>query len=58
MRFMIIQIIYKLNPTPFEASGLVVMGFVLWVEGSGKQGLRVVRGEAFFVRFLRDSRLC
>ena len=44
MRFMIIQIIYKLNPTPFDASGLVVMEFVLWVEGSGKQGLRVVEG--------------
>ena len=43
MSFMIIQIIYKLNPTPFFSSGLVVMGFLLWEEGSGKQGLRVVQ---------------
>ena len=26
------------------ASGLVVMGFLLWEEGSGKQDLRVVEG--------------
>ena len=40
-----------------SASGLVVTGFLLWEEGSGKQDLRVVGwwGEAFFVRFLRDN---
>ena len=40
------------------ASGLVVMGFLRWEEGSGKQDLGVVEGEAFFGRFLRDSLLC
>ena len=28
----------------FYASGLIVMGFLLWEEGSGKQDLRVVEG--------------
>ena len=55
MSFMIIQIIYKLNPTPFGpcCDGVSTVG-----GGVRKAGLRVVGGEAFFVRFLRESRLC
>ena len=30
--------------TGFRTSGLVMMGFLLWKEGSGKQNLRVVEG--------------
>ena len=45
MSFMIIRVIYKLNLLDaFCASGLVLMGFLLWEEGSGKQDLRVVEG--------------
>ena len=41
MSFMIIQIIYKLAwSDAFCASGLVVMGFLLWEKGSGMQDLR------------------
>ena len=39
MSIMIIQIIYKIESDAFFASGLV-MGFLLWEEGSGKQDLR------------------
>ena len=42
MRFMIIQL--EIESDAFCASGLVVMGFLLWEEGSGKQDLRVVEG--------------
>ena len=34
----------KIESDAFCASGLFVMGFVLWEEGSGKQDLRVVGG--------------
>ena len=34
----------KIESDAFCASGLFVMGFVLWEEGSGKQDLRVVVG--------------
>ena len=44
MSVMIIQIIYKLNPTPFALRALL-----WWEEGSGKQDLRVVVGWGFFV---------
>ena len=34
----------KIESDAFCASGLVVMGFLLWEKGSGKQDLRVVVG--------------
>ena len=43
MSFMIIQIIYKLNPTLLRF-GACKMVFLLWNEGSGKQDLRVMKG--------------
>ena len=39
----------QIESDAFCASGLVVMGFPLWEEGSGKQDLRVVVGWGFFV---------
>ena len=41
----------QIESDAFCASGLV-MGFLLWGKGSGKQDLRVVGGGAFFFRFL------
>ena len=34
----------EIESDAFCASGLVVMGFLLWEEGTGKQDLRVVEG--------------
>ena len=47
MSFMIIQIILQIESDAFCPSGLVVMGFLLWEEGSGKQDLSVVEGRGF-----------
>ena len=37
----------QIESDTFCASGLIVMGFLLWGEGSGKQDLRVVGGWGF-----------
>ena len=53
---MIIQIIYKLNPTPFAlwpCDGVSTLGGRV-----RKAGFKGGGGGAFFFRFLRDSPLC
>ena len=58
MSFMIIQIIYKLNPTPFALRALFRWGFYCGRRGQESRVNGWWRGEAFFVRFLGDSHLC
>ena len=42
----------------FCASGVVVMGFLLWKEGSGKQDLRVVEGWGFLCQVFWEIAAC
>ena len=50
MSFMIIQIVYKLNPTPFALRALLWWGFYCGRRGQESRIQGYWRGEAFFVR--------
>ena len=45
----------QIESDAFCASGLVVMGFLLWEEGSGKQDLRVVEGWGLLCQVLERA---